>query len=272
MAPTLNRILAVIDPTRRQQWALRKAVMIAQGRKGIEVTAYLAAFSSADAGDANELREVELHRQKLWLNELLAEHADSGVAITPIVEWQKDWAEAAIAAALESQADIVVKNASGKPKSLGSTDRQMIRGVRNAVMLINREPKAQLGTLLVALDFNASDEAHQRLNDDLLEIARRVRGVQAQAELHVVNAFPDSEFAVRPMDLAKKVGVERGRAHSKLGKPAEVIAETANTIGAELVMIGTVGRSGLSGLYIGNTAEKILGELDCDVLILGTPS
>ena len=34
MANTLNRILAVIDPTRRQQWALRKAVMIAQGRQG----------------------------------------------------------------------------------------------------------------------------------------------------------------------------------------------------------------------------------------------
>ena len=241
-----------------------------EGRQGIEVIAYLAASSSAEAHDANELREVELHRQKLWLNELLAEFRDNGVTITPVVEWHKDWAEAVIAAAVESHADIVLKHASGKARSLGSSDRQMIRGVRNAVMLVNREPKALLGTLLVALDFNARDEAHQRLNNDLLELANRIRGVQAQAELHVVNAFPDSELAVRPIDLARKVGVERVRAHSKLGKPAEVIAETANTIGAELVMIGTVGRSGLSGLYIGNTAEKILGELDCDVLILGT--
>lgn len=39
MAHTFNPILAVIDPTRRQQWALRKAVMIAKGGEGVEVLA-----------------------------------------------------------------------------------------------------------------------------------------------------------------------------------------------------------------------------------------
>lgn len=203
---------------------------------------------------------------------MLAEFSDSGVTITPVVEWHENWAEAAIAAASESTADIVLKHASGKPKSLGSSDRQLIRGVRTAVMLINREAEARLGTLLVALDLNAGDAAHQRLNEDLLELANQIRGVQAEADLHVINAYPLSEHFVHPTDLAKKAGIERPRAHSKQGKPAEVIEETANTIGAELVMIGSVGRSGLSGLYIGNTAEKILSGLDCDVLILGVPS
>ncbi len=113
---------------------------------------------------------------------------------------------------------------------------------------------------------------HQRLNDELIGMANQIRGVPAEADLHLVNADPDSEHFAHPPDLAKKVGIERARAHSKQGKPAEVIEDTASTIGAELVMIGSVGRSGLSGVYIGNTAEKILGRLECDELILGAPS
>jgi len=35
-----------------------------------------------------------------------------------------------------------------------------------------------------------------------------------------------------------------------------------------LVVIGTVGRSGVPGLLIGNTAEKVLSTVDCSVLTL----
>ena len=50
MAETLRQILVVIDPTRQEQWALDKAIMIAQGQAGLEVTAYLAAFSADPTG------------------------------------------------------------------------------------------------------------------------------------------------------------------------------------------------------------------------------
>jgi nucleotide-binding universal stress UspA family protein len=34
----------------------------------------------------------------------------------------------------------------------------------------------------------------------------------------------------------------------------------------DLIVMGTVGRSGISGLFIGNTAEKVLQKVDCSVL------
>lgn len=272
MIHSLNRILVVIDPTRRQQWALRKAIMIAKIRPGVEVLAYLAVYSRTKAKNTDELREVELIRQAAWLDDLLAEEGDSSVKLVPIVEWRKDWVEGAITAVRKWKADIMLKHASGKPRSLDSSDRQLIRGIPTAVMLINSEPQEKLGTLLVALDLNAESSRHRDLNEHLLELANRILGVQAEAELHVVNAFPDSEHFVHATDLARKAGIDRKRAHAILGKPVQVIEETASNIAAELVMIGTVGRRGLSGIYIGNTAEKILGDLDCDVLILGAPA
>ena len=37
---------------------------------------------------------------------------------------------------------------------------------------------------------------------------------------------------------------------------------------AELVVIGTVGRVGISAALIGNTAEHVIDELNCDVLAI----
>jgi Universal stress protein family len=34
------------------------------------------------------------------------------------------------------------------------------------------------------------------------------------------------------------------------------------------VVMGAVSRSGLKGLFIGNTAERILDELSCDILLV----
>ena len=34
----------------------------------------------------------------------------------------------------------------------------------------------------------------------------------------------------------------------------------------ELLVIGTVGRSGIPGLLIGNTAEQVLAEVTCSIL------
>lgn len=50
------------------------------------------------------------------------------------------------------------------------------------------------------------------------------------------------------------------------GAPAQVLAEKFNELQPDLVVMGTVGRSGVAGLLIGNTAETILEQLSCSVL------
>ena len=52
------------------------------------------------------------------------------------------------------------------------------------------------------------------------------------------------------------------------GAAASVIRDTAERIGADLILIGTVARSGLMGTVVGNTAERILDETRSDVLVL----
>jgi len=50
--------------------------------------------------------------------------------------------------------------------------------------------------------------------------------------------------------------------------PEDVIPRVATALDAEMVIIGTIGRTGLSAAIIGNTAEHVIDRLDCDVLAL----
>jgi universal stress protein E len=52
------------------------------------------------------------------------------------------------------------------------------------------------------------------------------------------------------------------------GLPEEVIPEVANKLNAAMVIIGTTGRTGLSAVFIGNTAEHVIDKINCDVLAL----
>ena len=52
------------------------------------------------------------------------------------------------------------------------------------------------------------------------------------------------------------------------GYADQVIPELANDIKADLVVMGTVVRTGLPGFLMGNTAEGILNQLDCSVLAI----
>jgi nucleotide-binding universal stress UspA family protein len=50
------------------------------------------------------------------------------------------------------------------------------------------------------------------------------------------------------------------------GEAGRLIPEVAAVKEAKLIVMGTVSRTGVAGLLIGNTAEKILGQVNCGVL------
>src|SRR5262249_7150178 len=59
------------------------------------------------------------------------------------------------------------------------------------------------------------------------------------------------------------LAVDEGRA---LGAPWQTIGVVARRIEADLIALGSVGRSGIPGLFIGNTAEKVLRHCDSSIL------
>jgi nucleotide-binding universal stress UspA family protein len=106
--------------------------------------------------------------------------------------------------------------------------------------------------------------------------------------LWVVSADPGVPYAV-PADLLRVQREETAEAlerlvdphraegvvvHSRLqdGDPSRVIQEAALDLPADLLVMGTHGRSGFEHLLLGSVAEKVLRRATCPVLTVGTSS
>ena len=140
--------------------------------------------------------------------------------------------------------------------------------------------------LLVAVDF--SDQSVKAL-----KVARDI-GQRLDARLHIVHFVP-----MRIMDMGMEGGVdfieemhqselaEAGtrleqfvaehtsaddivERHLRSGEPAAEVNPMAGEIGADLIIIGTHGRTGLKHLLMGSVAENILRTADVPVLCVRT--
>ena len=137
---------------------------------------------------------------------------------------------------------------------------------------------SEYNTVLLAIDL--SDEA-QQVAEKALAISRAHK-----ATLDIVHVIEPLSFAYGgdiPMDFSgiqeeiqkqaesqlaefsKKLGVPEDRQHIAIGRPESEIHELAKTLGADLVVVGSHGRHGLS-LLLGSTANSVLHGAACDVL------
>ena len=88
------------------------------------------------------------------------------------------------------------------------------------------------------------------------------------AELHIVNAYTDSEnFPDRGM-ISRMSGLPRENIHRDMGKPEDVIAATAEKVNANMVILGISPRTGISAKFASHTTEKVMEKITVDVVAL----
>lgn len=267
----MSKFLVVYDPTREEQPALDRAGVIAAE---IGASIHLFACIHGDVSEADrESEEVkrQLAEQEENLEKSLAPLVAQGVACSTEVEWAKDWHHAAVRAATRNHADMVFKSSfkhSASQRILKSTsDWIVIRECLCPVLLVKNANPPEVPRILAGVDISARAESYEKLNQHILELSRRLLKSE-RAEVHVVNAFPD--FRVKPdrKELIDVSGVDSERIHIKLGAPDKVIVDVAKSLDASMVIVGNSHRSGLAAMLHGNTAEKILDKLDCNVLAM----
>ena len=59
-----------------------------------------------------------------------------------------------------------------------------------------------------------------------------------------------------------------GDVEAVAGPAATTIVSRAQAIGAELIVVGTHGRTGLARLTLGSTAERVIDTAPCSVLVV----
>jgi universal stress protein E len=100
------------------------------------------------------------------------------------------------------------------------------------------------------------------LSDDWTEAYRRQ--VRAHAEETIREQL--TRAGAPPEHGAVRIHIVEGA-----GVPDEPILEFIQKHDIDLLVLGTVGRSGLSGFLLGNVAERLLPEVYCSVLAVKPP-
>ena len=72
-------------------------------------------------------------------------------------------------------------------------------------------------------------------------------------------------------EFAKNHNIPLENTHVIDGLPDDVIPTLAKNLDVNAVMMGSVGRDGFTGSVVGNTAELIIDDVKCDLIVLKTP-
>ena len=296
-----RNILVFIDPTKESQPALERAIDIAEKEKEAKITLFLCCYdlsyemtSLSSSEERQTMRSIVVKENQEWLDTLILPYKEKGLDIASQVIWHHRPFLAAILEVLKHQYDLVVK--STHPHSKFSailftpTDWNLLRKCPVPVLLVKHHQWPEDGNILCAIDCKSiQDEEHHQLNQQILAEAKTMAEMLS-ANIHIVNAYPSPPMNIMlelpefdPIhyednlktfhqktlnEYAQTYKIPEQQTHLKQGLPEEVISEVAEEIDAELVILGTVGRSGLSATLLGHTAEQVIDNLDCDLLAL----
>lgn len=199
--------------------------------------------------------------------------------------------------AIRGDYDLVMTTAAGKQEPhlriFDNTTLHLLRKCPMPVWVVKPVHHKPYARIIAAVDPEPQDEEKQKLNIKILELATSLAKIE-NSELHIVHAwkfYGESRLGAS-LDLLQDTRLDmladdvqqstrewlenllkgfnlkklKHKIHLVKGDAEVVIPALAKEIDAELIVMGTVARTGISGFFIGNTAENILNQIDCSVL------
>ena len=140
-------------------------------------------------------------------------------------------------------------------------------------------------TILVPFDFSAAAESALAWAADL----QKTTGTGPIEIVHALNSHPagtveaslqallpnEAEIAELERRIVEAASARGARATAKvlvrLSEVGDIILDAARADGAELIVMGTHGRTGVRRLLLGSVAEHVLRRADCPVVTVHAP-
>lgn len=297
----IQKILVAVDFSETSAAALRQAVALAKSlgaavtvvhvltnlREALEKMPAAARWKLV-AGDIDEFERELRQDSDRQLDEMIAPFADVKLERETLVG--KAHAEL-VRAVLRDRHDLVIAGTQGlsmvKKLFVGSTAQKLVQCCPAPVWIVPPGGDRPLSKILAPVDY--SDASAKALGYAGLLAERH------QAALHVLHVLddkdllelpqvaeqPDKQLSAYRRELKKSssehlhefvaarlpasVTPEYLLAH---GAPWQMIDSNAKRLDADLIVLGSVGRGGLAGLFLGNTAERVLAAARRPLLIV----
>lgn len=299
MRPIRTILVAVKDPGRGYLPAVVKAAQIARGCDAhIELFHAMRASIYADTPIAYEAALADLYatqRQDLIqrLGRIAARLAVHKIKASVSVELDYPVYDAIVRRARQIGADLIVAarhHERRAPSLMRLADWELLRHSPVPLLLVRRIRSYHRPNILAAVDPLHTHSKPAQLDDEILAAGQQLTDA-LRGKFHAVHAYPpvvigsaarsvtgsiaanldesaSSNARARFQELLQKTRIPPTRRHLVGDSPTAAIAAIARKTRASIVVLGALSRSGLKRLFIGNTAERLLDRLTCDLLIV----
>jgi universal stress protein E len=267
-----------------QQTALFKAAELA-----LKTNASIEAFACTHLTDKEinqhnsrqEAKRTAMETLMHWNTNEIAQISKMGVSVSAHIEWNSEYTKAVCyrAKAIRSNIIVAAKTANGNDHD-NNDEQTLLRYAPCPVLLTHSVNHSRSGIVLAALDTQTMDGAHHALNNAILAATFNL-AEDTDSTVHLVCALDEKKAVATHLGfeylenisseqtkLAEQFNISLDQLHVQLGNPQIIIKERAETLNTDTLVIGTKARKGIAGIFIGNTAEKVLSKIICDVLVV----
>ncbi|CDL80520.1 universal stress protein UspE [Xenorhabdus szentirmaii] len=296
-----QNLLVAIDPSQDDQPALRRAVYIVQ-RNGGRIKAFLSIYDLSyemttllSPEERNAMRKSVISQRVAWIKQQAHYYLESGIDIEIKVVWHNRPYEAIIQEVITGNHDLLLKMAHqhSKLESIIFTplDWHLLRKCPCPVWMVKDQVWPENGAAVVAVNLSHEEAYHSELNLKLVhETQDLAKRIVKEPLIHLVSAYPVAplniateipdfdpnvynqalrgQHLVAMKELRQKFCIDEQHTHVREGVPERVIPETCDELNAGVVVLGILGRTGLSAAFLGNTAEHVIDKLKCDLLAI----
>jgi len=300
----ISRILCVVDPTTKKQYAVERAAWVAD-KLGADLELFICYYNEYlsgnrffDSPSLKKAREEVMENNQKYLNELAKPLADSGLSVSTKTTWAHPLYDEIVRYAAASGADLVFKDthhhSAAARALLSNTDWQLIRSCASPLWLVKPRAFAENPVFIAAIDPMNEHDKPAALDDEIIMTGKALAG-KCDGELHAFHAYDpriamatSSASAYLPVSLPideidkqmreshgarfneiiEHHGINADKAHLVSGLTHEELPALADKLNADVVAMGAVSRNRLKRLFVGATAERTLDHLPCDLLII----
>jgi universal stress protein E len=287
---SIKKILVIIEPEADSQLALDKALRLAR-KSGAALELLIADHSTYledgyyfDPIQAADLRKEHLAANRRLLEEMATVIRKQGFTVEIDALWGNPPYEQVIDKVLKSQPDLLVQSTRHHERIarllLSHQDWQLLRYCPCPILLVKDEPWKDKPVVLVSVDPTHANDKPAELDDRLTEMGTTVASLTGGSahifhscyQMPVSGIYPvkvdESVYREETAKLLEKYSIAESNLHLSEEEIQKSLPATADSLNADLVVMGAISRSRLDRFFIGNTAEKLLDRLHQDVLVL----
>jgi nucleotide-binding universal stress UspA family protein len=273
LSPTgrFERILLASDGSEYCSDAERVALAMTEKCGGIlQITSVVITNPAAESVAPERIQAAEQETRAL-LDRLHAEAVERGIASETILRRGPDPHVEIVTAAEKSGSDVIVMGRRGKrglmQRMIGDATSKVVGRAKCSVLVVPEGAGMWQQRILLATDGSRFSDAAAVAATRIAELC----GVAVTVLSTVRESFND-ERAAQADDAATRIHdhlASRGISVDRVvlrGNPDKLIIETAAERGADLIIMGTHGRTGWERVLVGSVTESVIGASKIPVL------